>query len=658
MKNTWNKVCNKINFKIMDIKSKLVTKKGRRDFAMNSMIKFSAFLIIAILITLVSFIIFKSIYFFSEYGFINFIAGSTWNVSTDEFGIWKIIISTFFILAISLLIAVPIAIYSSLFIVEYLKPKTKRITIGVIQLLAGIPSIIFGLFALSTIGVLFQDMGAPTTSNLIVTCITLAFMALPIMISLSVHAIESVPRTTRYGTMSLGFSKTFTTFKIVYRQSKLKIITAIMMGIARIIGETTAVMMICGNNPNGPDMSNGFIDFLFSSVSSLASMIGLEMLENSGPLHESALYAIGLILFIIVTLINLIVLGIQSANIRKINSSKKNNNFQINSENTTTINKKYKIYSHKYTKRRKWIDYFLLSLMIMSTVLVVSFTMTIVISILWQGLFMMQWADLISTSTANGGAGILASTTVSILLVICSLFFAFPIALGVAIYLNEYASSQNKFANGLRFSINVISSTPSIVFGTFGLAFFIGFCKIPLSIFAASLTLTIVVLPMMIRNIEDGLSFIPQSVRNSSYALGLSKAETIRKVVLRNASGAILTSVVLSTSRVLGESAPVYLTLGTAVRMPVEGFLSPGASITTQILMLWKTGTDANSVRVMYELGFVMMFMILSINLFAAHLQKRILPDYKKISLRTRIKDWKDYYWKPMIGAFFGKDEK
>ncbi|UZQ29816.1 MAG: phosphate ABC transporter permease PstA [Spiroplasma phoeniceum] len=621
--------------------------RGRKqiiDFTLKIIIYFFAILTILILLTLVGFIIYKSIYFFQHYpgGFWGFLSGNTWNANNSQFGIWRIIIATFFVLLIALLFAIPLTIFSSLYILEYLSPRIKRKVIGIIQLLAGIPSVVFGLFALAILGPLFMLMGAPSTSNLLVTSITLAFMGLPIMISLSINALENVPDSYRFGSLALGLSKTHTTYRIVLRSAWFKIITAIMMGVARIIGETMAVMMIAGNSSDGLKLGNGFINFIFSSIATLASTIGLEMLENSGPMHESALYAIGLVLFIIVCIINIFIISSQAFHNRKRNYHARKTTKGLRLSKSYNANKINKLFYERIEKIRvlkKFKDGVGMFFLISSTVIVVSFTLFILATIIWKGLFWMVWSDLISTSTFNGGAGILSTFLVTLLLVICSIIFAIPLSLIVAIYLNEYARPNSIFAKVVRFAIDVLLSTPSIIYGTFGLAFFIGVCRLPLSILSSGLTLTIVILPIMIRSIEDALSGVENSLRHSSLALGANKTSTTMKVVLPNAMPGIITAIILAIGRVIGESAPVYLTLGTSVRLSIAGFMSPGASMTTQILMLSKEGTTAGAMRIMFELAFTIMVLIWLSNSLAHILGKKFAPNYVNIGFRAKWKN-------------------
>lgn len=615
-----------------------------------------------ILELIVFFVIYKSVDFFKTVNFFDFMFGKSWNPTggstdaTGSYGIWKIIFSTFIVLVIALAFAVPLALFSSLFICEYLSPRKKQLVTNIVQLLAGIPSVVFGLFSITTLGPIFMKIGAPTDGNLLVTAITLAFMSLPVIISLSINAIDAVPESYRYASLALGLSKSYTTFSIIRKVATSKITGAVIMGIARIIGETMAVIMIAGNSSKGIDYENGFLDFIFSSIRTLAGTIGLEMQENGGAIHESALYAIGLILFILVSIINIVILFIQSMHKRKINFhqkrktnlTSKRKSFQatkFSDEQITGIIWS-KIENHG---KRKIANGARVFFMISSTIIVVSFTLWIIGTILIRGLINLNFSHLVST---KGKSGLFALFSTTMLLVLASVVISIPLGLIVAIYLNEYA--QNSwFSKVLRFSIDILASTPSIIFGTFGLAVFIGLLGMPLSILTSGLTLTVVVLPLIIKSIEDALKSVPDAYRQASLALGAGKFETIYKVVLPSATKGIVTAIILTISRIIGESAPVYLTLGTMVKMPHEGLYSPGATMTTQILMLTNEGTGAEAMQIAYEIAFLIMVMTLSLNYLARGLSNWFSPVYKytpfKIKWKNRINYLKEKFSKDNI---------
>ncbi len=631
-------------------------KKRKADITNKwTVIAFTTF-VVFILAVLVGFIIYKSIPALQGNDFLNFIFSTIWNPGKNndhdaKYGILSIIGSTMMMLLISLMFAIPLTIFSALFITEYLNKKLKNFVITIIQLLAGIPSVVFGLFALDQIGPLTTMMGAKNGSNMMTASITLAFMALPTMITLSINAIESVPDSHRFASLGLGLTKEKTTFGVVLTSAMPKIITAIITGVARIIGETMAVILIAGNSTQGLNTTGGFLDFIFSSIRTLAGTIGLEMLENNGSHHEAALYAIGLVLFFLVIIINLLILAIGNFNKRKrksIREIKRKNKMRTKNTQTSNIYDSYKLTllvkscTDKRIKKKVYsstMKFF----MITSTAIIVGFTSWVILTVLFDGLRHFDASAFIQIKGQR--SGIFATIFTTILLVIGSILFAIPLALFAAIYLAEYARKESKFAKTIRFSISVLSSTPSIVFGVFGLSLFVIAFKIPMSIFASSLTMTIVILPSLISVFEDAMTSVPEMYKEAAYGLGMTKTGVIWKVVLPNSMQGIVTGTILAIARIIGESAPVYLTLGTAVRMPSEGFLSSGATLTTQIYMMASEGSSPDTLNVAYQLALVTVLMVLCLNWFSKYIAKKLEPTYKKVKFKNKLINYFNKLW-------------
>ena len=214
--------------------------------------------------------------------------------------------------------------------------------------------------------------------------------------------------------------------------------------------------------------------------------------------------------------------------------------------------------------------------------------------------------------------------------------------------MSEYAARSGLINKFLRFFTTVFTATPSIVYGLFGLEFVIGILHIPVSILAASITLSFVIMPMMTNNIEAALQNVPQEYRSAAYAMGLTKTQTLRKIVFRNGLPGIFTAIILAITRVISESAPVYLTLGTAVFSPNQGFMSPGASMAVRILMLWKNGANATAFRMMYEIAFIIILLMLLLNYLFQIIKTRFVHDYVKLSWKEKWNntkaEWKQTY--------------
>ncbi|AVN60913.1 phosphate ABC transporter permease PstA [Mesoplasma florum] len=645
-----------LNKKSEDNGFKPKTFKPKQNFNakfFKSLIYTLTFTVLAILFILVLFVILKSLHVFEEQGFWSFITGTNWKPGKDgegQYGIGLIIIMTIVLLTISMLFAIPLTIFTTLFISEYLSVGMQKKVLTVIKLLASVPSVVFGLFARDQIGALFQLMGAPNNDNLMVASMTMTFMAAPTMISLSYNAVQSVPEGYRLGSLGLGISKEQTTFKIIRKSASAKIISAIILGMARVIGETMAIMMIAGNSTGGFITNSGISGFLFSSIRTLAATIGLEMTENSGSTHQSALYAIGLILFLLVFIINIVILFM--SNVDNIKYSRR-----IKREEKLNSNSSRKIKTPKYVYDKKMLGMMvhnrtenkffkktysavMLFLMWISTAIIISFTFWILGDVIIKGL--MGLSDPIAfihmdTENRTGG-GIFAALFTTILLVVCTLIFAIPFALAASIYLNEYARQSSVLTKSFRFAINLLASTPSIVFGIFGLSIFIVLLGLPFSILAAGLTMTVVVLPMLISNFEDALQQVPHQYREAGSALGLTKIQTLFKIILPNAMEGIITGIILAMAKIIGESAPIYLTLGTDIQMPTQGFLSQGTTLTTGIYMMVAEGIPGHGQGTIYLMALITIILIIGLNFTSGRLSSLLVQKSKDLKAKSKIK--------------------
>ncbi|WP_338970342.1 phosphate ABC transporter permease PstA [Spiroplasma endosymbiont of Labia minor] len=608
------------------------TKISKIDATNKWTIVLIASIVLVLLAIIIAFIIYKSVNIFQEYGFLKFIFGTVWDPSSNEYGIFKTILSTIMMLIMALLFAVPLTLFSSLFITEYLKGRMKKLVVNSIHLLAGIPSVVFGLFAINQIGPIFKAMGAASASNMMTASVTLAFMSLPTMISLSISGISSVPDGYRFASLGLGLTKEHTTFSIIRKAATSKVVSAIIMGMARIIGETMAVILIAGNSTSGLDTSHGFMDFFFSSIRTLAGTIGLEMLENRSQTHESALYAIGLVLFFIVILINLVILLLSKQKKQKIKGKTKKLfvKHEYDNYDLTVIVK-----THAQRRGMKELESSLaLFFMISSTLIVIAFTFWVLLVVILKGLIGFAFANFISIEGQS--SGIFATMITTFLLIASTAVIAIPVSLIVSIFLWGYSNPKSWFTKTIRFAISVLSSTPSIVYGVFGLTVFIILMKLPMSIFASSLTMTLVIIPTLVTSFEDALDGVPSSYVEASVGLGMSKTRTIWLIVVPSAMRDLVTGVILAIARIIGESAPVYLTLGTAVRMPVEGFLASGATLATEIYMLASEGSSTETLNLAYMMSMITIVIVVLLNWLSHSLSIRLNPLYHKQSFKQK----------------------
>ena len=234
-----------------------------------------------------------------------FLIGTTWFTSPNHYGVGYIIINTIYCVILSLLIAVPMAIFSSLFITRIApKPISKFLSI-VVELLASIPSIIYGLFGMGYITAfskwvadLFNVQTAGGLSTLSVVLV-LAFMIYPTITMLSVTSINAVDKNIINGSLALGASKTQTNFKVVLTSAKNGIFAGIILGVGRAMGEATAISMVSGNANSGPTFS------LFDITNTLTTAI-LRGFNDTVGLDYDIRFSVGVVLILLIVGVNII----------------------------------------------------------------------------------------------------------------------------------------------------------------------------------------------------------------------------------------------------------------------------------------------------------------------------------------------------------------
>lgn len=237
----------------------------------------------------------------NSYPFWNFISGVEWRPGSNIYGIFYMIVGSIFGTLGAIIIGVPTAILTAVFIAEMAGSRVGRIIRFAVELLAGIPSVLYGVFGLGIIvPYVLKISPMAQGESLLATILVLAIMILPTVISISETSIGAVPKEYREGSYALGASKIQTIFKVVIPAARSGIMTGVILGIGRAIGETMAVMLVCGNPIAGIPTS------LFDQVRPLTTNIALEMGYASG-VHQELLYSTGVVLFIFIMIINLIV---------------------------------------------------------------------------------------------------------------------------------------------------------------------------------------------------------------------------------------------------------------------------------------------------------------------------------------------------------------
>jgi len=255
-----------------------------------------AFSSISALAVITIFIIANGVPIITEVGLFNFIFGMSWSPSHGEFGIFPMIVGSLTVTMGAVIIGVPIGVCCAIFLTELAPQKISKIFRPAIQLLAGIPSVVYGFWGLIfVVPFIRQYLGGPGLS-ILAGSIILGIMVLPTVISITEVSLLALPRQYKEGALALGMTHWQTIRSVLLPSAKSGIVAAIILGVGRAVGETMAVIMVLGNAVAVPTS-------ILDPVRTLTTNIGIEMGYAAGT-HRQALFATGIVLFIIIMILN------------------------------------------------------------------------------------------------------------------------------------------------------------------------------------------------------------------------------------------------------------------------------------------------------------------------------------------------------------------
>ena len=292
---------NKIIAKGKDETSRNNNRKYLIENMASKIFMISASISVISLLLIIGFVFYKGLtpFIFKGYSFVDFLIGTDWLPYSDKFGVSSMIIASILATLGSLIIGVPIGILTAIFLAEIAPKPVQKLILPAVELLAGIPSVLYGLFGLAFIVPKIQStLNLPKGQSLLAVILVLAIMMLPTIISVSQTAIKAVPKSYKEGSLALGASEIETIFKVILPAAKSGILAAIVLGVGRAIGETMAVILVAGNSPVIPTS-------IVDSVRPLTTNIALEMGYAYGT-HQEMLFATGVVLFMFILILNLV----------------------------------------------------------------------------------------------------------------------------------------------------------------------------------------------------------------------------------------------------------------------------------------------------------------------------------------------------------------
>jgi phosphate transport system permease protein len=279
---------------------KILGEKG-----VNRLLSVIAFSAISALALIALFIFIEGLPFLFKYGIKDFLFSSDWRPDSGKFGIYPMIAASFWVMLGAMLVGAPLGIAGAIFLAEFTPKTVMHILKPAIELLAAIPSVIYGFIGVVVLAPIIRELFGGPGLSLLAGAIILGIMILPTIISISIDSILAVPVSFREGSVALGATIWQTVHMMTLRAAKSGIIASLILGMGRAIGETMAVIMVTGNAVMIPKSA-------LDSVRTLTANIALEMSYATG-MHREALFATGVVLFIVIIILN----SIASVAIRK-----------------------------------------------------------------------------------------------------------------------------------------------------------------------------------------------------------------------------------------------------------------------------------------------------------------------------------------------------
>ena len=535
----------------------------------------------------------------------SFLFSSKWNpmafTGTASFGIFHFLMGSISVSFLALLFSTILSLGCSIFFAFYFWDKGRRILYPFLDLLSGIPSVVYGFIGLSVGKPLFLKMGVSTGSCVLLASILLSILIFPFMVDSITDSMVKLKEQYFLEARALGLSPAYIILRLILPSSLRSIFLAFLLGSGRALGETMAVMMVVGNANLFPK--------LLSKGETIASLIALEMgSAEYQSLHYHALYASGLVLLLLVALIHLLVKMVEKPvallRIFRIGNKKKALQWEKTTPRLLVLKKK--------TQAPLSLSAVLLFLYsFLSFLLIFSALLFFFLYIFYKGYKVISPSFLLEAPKGmvlGEEGGIFPAITGSLAFSLTALVLSGLPSLFTAIFMVFYAKEGRK-KESLHFFIHLLSGVPSIVLGLFSYSLFVYQLKLGRSVLSGAIALAIMIFPFMEIRMEKIFEEVPKSYLQSSESLGCSKGYTIRRLVLPYTLPELFSTMLLAFCFALGATPPILFTGGVAFAKSPTSLLSPAMALPLHLYLLLVQG--GSSLSRAYGTALVMLFLLL-----------------------------------------------
>ncbi|NBD33081.1 MAG: phosphate ABC transporter permease subunit PstC [Cyanobacteria bacterium] len=593
---------------------------------------------IPILITLaITFILLlETVFFFQDVSLWQFLTDTQWTpmfAANAQYGIWVLASATLMVSVIAALTAIPIGVLGAVYLAEYATPYVRRFLKPALEALSGIPTVVFGYFALLFFTPFLRNFFPELSAfNSLSAGIMVGILITPTISSLSEEALRNVPKTFRDGAYALGFTKSEMVIKILIPAAFPGIIASITLAISQAMGETMIVAIAAGQNPNLT------LNPLVPVETMTAFIIQMSLgTVTFGSTAFKTIFTVGTVLFLITLTLNSFgnwltrrtqkdLAGILTPKAESPESHPPARSAAEEIAFTQTLRERTKKTQEKIATQpyRLWREEAFRILALVAAFMGILVLLVLFFDLAKRGLPQIDWQFLTSFSSRKADeSGILAPLMGTIWLLVLTAIFVIPIGVGAAIYLEEYYS-DNWLSRFIEINIANLAAVPPIIYGLLGLELFVRYLK-PLTgggtILAAGLTLTVIVLPTVIIASRSALRDIPESIREGGVAVGMTKGQLLRHLVVPAAIPGLLTGILLALSRAVGETAALIAVGAAASVRFIPDLQSQYTALPVQIFY-WLQEVDTEVQNNAAAATIVLIILVLVFNLAAVFLRE------------------------------------
>ncbi len=572
------------------------------------------FLSIGILSFFFLFLAKESLPLFEHVPLPSFLFSTKWNPMAfsgkASFGIFHFIMGSISVSFFALLLSTLLSLGCSIFFAFYFGERGRRILYPLLDLLSGIPSVVYGFIGLSVGKPLFLKMGVSTGSCILLASILLSILIFPFMVDSITDSMVKLKEQYFLEARALGLSPAYIILRLILPASLRSIFLAFLLGSGRALGETMAVMMVVGNANLFPK--------LLSKGETIAALIALEMgSAEYHSLHYHALYASGLVLLLLLTFIHLMVkMGEKPGILLRIFRFGNKKMVQTASFPAKQMRDHGPHEGYSLRRKRKKTFPFLSEVLlflysILSFLLIFSALLFFFLYIFYKGYSVISPSFLLEAPKGlvlGEEGGIFPAISGSLAFSLTALALAGLPSLFTAIFMVFYAKDGRK-KEILHFFIHLLSGVPSIVLGLFSYSFFVYQLQFGRSVLSGSIALAIMIFPFMEIRMEKIFEEVPQAYLLSSQSLGCSKGYTLRKLVLPYTLPELLSTMLLAFCFALGATPPILFTGGVAFAKSPTSLLSPAMALPLHLYLLLVQG--GSSLSRAYGTALVMLFILL-----------------------------------------------